>query len=147
MRIELVIVFILFISCTDKSIHKELMETQESLAESQLLVNQLKELLDKEGELVHLVFFNTKDDIDEDAFLSQLQSLSDIKYVKSLELGSFKNLEDPRALSMYSHFMQMQFEDQDAYKSYQKDPLHLALKDKTKSFMAGPPATYDFTVK
>ena len=64
-----------------------------------------------------------------------------------LEVGPFEELGDTRALSQYGLFMQMSFANKAAYEVYQKHPTHLALRENTGQFMAGPPVTYDFMKK
>jgi len=41
----------------------------------------------------------------------------------------------------------MSLKNEKAYQDYQKHPIHLALKENTKQYMAGPPVTYDFVKK
>lgn len=96
------------------------------------------------GALVHIVFFKLKPDADQATVIAEIKKLEAIKEVQNLEVGPFKSLGDKRALSEYSLAMQMTFKDETAYQTYQKHPIHLALKKAVKAFLARPPATYDF---
>ncbi len=97
--------------------------------------------------LIHIVYFNLKDDLsleDKTIFAKAIQKLNEIPDVKNLKYGDFKNLDDPRALSDYEMVMQMNFTGEKAYAAYQAHPIHLALKETAKQFLAAPPATYDY---
>ena len=103
--------------------------------------------ISESGDLVHLVYLNTKDDLTTEELsqlkeaLNQLQGIEDIK---SFNLGGFTDLKDERALSEYEIVMSMSFADQQAYQRYQAHPTHVALKSKLDRFLAGAPATYDY---
>lgn len=97
--------------------------------------------------LIHLVFFKVKDDIseaDKTTLMNTLKGLADIEVVKDFEVGSFEDLGDKRALSDYDVTMKMDFNSKEDYKKYQSDERHLQAKEALKSFLAGPPASYDF---
>jgi hypothetical protein len=97
--------------------------------------------------LVHVVYFDMKDDADVSAFITEIEKLRNIEEVQNLEVGTFKNLGDERALSQYELVMQMSFKDSAAYQIYQNHPIHLQLKAAAKSVVAAAPATYDFVRK
>ena len=140
--------FILIIaSCSDSAVQEELSKIQSELDAAKTTISELKEAIEPEGDLVHLVFFKVKANADQAAFIAEIKKLEDIEEVMDLEVGPFEDLGDARALSDYSLMMQMSFADSTAYQNYQKHPIHLALKDNTKQYMAGPPATYDFVKK
>lgn len=139
-------VLILF-ACTDSKVQEELMTLQQQVETANQQISQLKSQIEPEGELVHLVFFRVKPDADQAALVAEVKKLESIKEVMDLEIGPFEDLGDARALSDYTMLMQMSFADHAAYERYQKHPIHLALKGNTGSFMAGPPATYDFVKK
>lgn len=116
-------------------------------------------LIEEEGELVpksevafegmmnHIVLFKLKDAATAPMLLHELDKLSDIPSIKSIRSGRFKSLDDYRALSEYDVVMEVVLEDSLAYQNYQKHPLHLALKQKVKDLLAGPPATYDYIIQ
>ncbi len=93
--------------------------------------------------LVHTVYFDVQPE-DSEALIQACKKMEDIAEVHYLMVGAFKDLGDKRALSKYDVVMQMQFADEDAYRSYQAHPLHLSLKEKVKDLISGPPATHDF---
>lgn len=134
-------------ACTNTQVHDELNVTKQNLAAATEKIKQLEGQIEPEGELVHLVFFQVKPDADQAALVAEVKKLASIKEVMDLEIGPFEDLGDARALTGYTMLMQMSFVDKAAYERYQKHPIHLALKENTGSFMAGPPATYDFMKK
>ncbi len=103
--------------------------------------------ISESGDLVHLVYLNTQDDLSGEELsqlkeaLNQLQGIEDIK---SFSLGGFKDLKDVRALSDYEVVMSLSFVDEEAYQRYQVHPTHVALKSKLNRFLAGAPVTYDY---
>ncbi len=97
--------------------------------------------------LVHLVYFDMKDAQGMEGFINDLKKLKAIKEVKSLQIGHFKDLGDQRALSEFELVMQMGFNNEADYQSYQKHSIHLALKKKIAPYLAAPPTTYDFTLQ
>ena len=144
MRHLLFLVILTLLGCSDAAVQKELTTLKGELATAQEKIKTLERQIEPEGELVHLVFLRLKADADYAALVSEVKKLSGIKEVMDLEIGPFENLGDERALAEYSVLMQMSFTDKAAYETYQKHPIHVAVKENTKSFMAGPPATYDF---
>jgi hypothetical protein len=96
--------------------------------------------------LKHLVFLNLKPDIDLELLLLELQALSEIATLDSFSVGKFIDLNDPKAMSNYEIIMEMTFKDVEAYQAYQEDSLHVAMVKKTKSFMEGPPLSYDYMI-
>lgn len=103
--------------------------------------------MSESGDLVHLVYLNTQDNLTGEELgqlkeaLNQLQGIEDLK---SFNLGGFKDLKDERALSDYEVVMSMSFADEQAYQQYQAHPTHIALKSKLDRFLAGAPVTYDY---
>lgn len=140
-------VLVLFTACSDASVQEELAKTQRELTTAKSEIEQLKMEIEPEGELVHIVFFKVKPGVDEAALTAEVKKLEAIKEVKDLEVGPFQDLGDARALSDYSMVMEMSFDNLEAYERYQVHPIHQALKENTKTFMAGPPATYDYMKK
>ncbi|MGB1241059.1 MAG: Dabb family protein [Chitinophagales bacterium] len=159
---QLILTFVIFtsffISCQqapNPSIQVDLdklrAELQQKDAQLTALQQKLKEVEPtEENLLVHLVFFKVKDDIsakDKTKLMQTLEGLAVIEEVKNLEVGNFEDLGDKRALSDYDVVMQMEFSSAADYKEYQEDERHLKAKGVLKSFLAGPPASYDFVVE
>jgi predicted metalloendopeptidase len=99
--------------------------------------------------LVHVVYLNTKADISEAAkaqLTAAIARLAQIPEVKNLQSGSFKNMNDSRAMSGFEMVFQMDFKDSAAYVIYQTHPIHLELKAIAKELLEGPPVTYDYWV-
>ena len=136
-------------SCSNPAVQQELSDAKAALASAQSQIDSLSALVnaDDSGKLVHVVYFKVKPDTDQAAFIAEVKKLSSIEVLEDLEVGPFEDLGDPRALSEYNMVMQMTFADSTAYAAYQAHPTHEALKANTKSYMAGPPATYDFVLK
>ncbi len=100
--------------------------------------------------LAHMVYLDLKEDISDlerNTLVGAIRRLSEIDEVKSLEIGDFKNLNDPRALAQFELFFQMDFKNTEDYKVYQNHKIHLRLKKLAKGLLAGPPVTYDYEVK
>lgn len=114
------------------------------------IANFSKAKTESRESLAHLVYLDLKEDIsdaEKKDLLEAIQELSKIPTVKNLELGTFKDLNDPRALSEFELFFQMDFKDAADYNVYQKHEIHLALKKLAKGLLAGPPVTYDYEIK
>ena len=147
MKYVLIICLLTCLSCTNTSVQQELKIVKQELATAQEKINNLEAQIEPEGELVHLVLFKVKSDADQTVLVSEVKKLETIEEVMDLEIGPFEDLGDERALSDYSMLMQMSFANKATYETYQKHPIHLALKEKLGQFMAGPPATYDYMKK
>lgn len=135
------------IACTNSSLQSELETAQSELAVAKATIEELKAEAGGAGALVHIVLFKVKPDADREAFIAEIKKLKEIEAVRELEVGPYEDMGDTRALSDYGVIMEMTFADKNAYENYQKHPVHLALKDNTMSFLAGPPATYDFVTQ
>jgi len=138
---------LIFVACVDTKVQDELIAVKKQLAVANEKISQIETQLEPEGELVHLVFLKIKPDADQAALVAEAKKLEGIKEIMDLEIGSFENLGDDRALAEYSMLMQMSFDNKAAYETYQKHPIHLTLKENLGSFLVGPPATYDFMKK
>ncbi|MEO0338154.1 MAG: Dabb family protein [Bacteroidota bacterium] len=138
---------LLFLGCNDAAVQQELEVAKQELTKAQQQIDSLTQLVEPEGDLVHVVYFKLKSDVDQSAFIAEVKKMATIDGVMDLEIGPFEDLGDARALSAYSMMMQMSFVDKAAYEAYQQHPTHLALKENTQAMMAGPPATYDFFKK
>lgn len=147
MRISILSLVIFLASCSNASLEQELKDAQDRLAAVEAEFAASKAVNKPDAPLVHMVFFDLKPEADQEALLAEIRKLAEIPVLEELEVGPFKNLEDNRALSEYELVMQMSFANAEAYQTYQQHPIHLALKEKAASFMAGPPATYDFMKK
>lgn len=125
----------------------ELIRVKAALEEAQA---ELKAGQPDQGMLAHIVYFKLKSDLSEQdkaAFIAEVKKLNQIEVVRDLQIGSFEDLGDARALSDYDMAMQMTFVSKADYEQYQQHPIHLALKENTGKYMGGPPATYDFLTK
>ncbi len=127
---------------------RALAENAQRLAEKKLAeVMALRE--ENGGVLNHLVMLNLKDGLtteEKTPLMAELEKLGGIQGVLGYEVGSYKELDDPRALSDYELVLKMAFRSQEDYKVYQQDSTHLAVRASLKPFLAGPPATYDFVI-
>ncbi len=94
--------------------------------------------------LVHQVFFKLKKGTDIKGLITEIKKLNNIPVLKHLEIGTFADLKDPRALSDYGLMMQMRFANEIDFQTYQTHPIHIALKEKGKAYLGGPPVTYDY---
>lgn len=149
MKYAIVIVFVssIFWSCAepDATLRKELDTAvfKIDMLEKQLVSNATPQ----SGDLVHLVYLNTQDDLpatEKAKLIEELNQLQGIPAVKTFSLGDFKSLNDPRALSDYELLMSISFSNEADYQSYQDHPTHIALKEKLDKYLGGPPATYDY---
>lgn len=129
-----------FVSCSQQATDEELTSTKKALSEAETKIAALE----TKGDLVHLVYFDLKEGADVNAFIAEIEQLRNIEEVQNLEVGTFKDLGDERALSQYELVMQMSFKDSAAYQVYQNHSIHLQLKAAAKSVVAAAPATYDF---
>jgi len=145
MKFQIILLLLFFLSsCSDTAVQEELSKTKVALKEAYTTIDQLKNQIEPEGELVHLVFFKTKPDVDLKSLFVAIEKLKEIEVVKDLQVGPFENLGDQRALSEYTVLMEMSFDHKAAYEKYQAHPIHLALKESLGKYLAGPPATYDY---
>jgi len=133
-----------FIQCSNPSTPGELSKIKDELNTAKSTIENLKSQIEPEGNLVHIVFFKTKPKADLAALGRAIKKLEGIEVVKDLQYGAFENLEDQRALSNYTMMMEMSFDNKSDYQTYQKHAIHLKLKEEVKSFLAAPPATYDY---
>ena len=132
------------LSCNYSAYQEELKQAEKDLQGALLTIDSLEQKIENEGDLVHLVFLKVKTDANEAALLDELKKLASIEEVKDFQTGPFEDLKDDRALSEYNWIMEMSFENIETYKKFQDHPIHISLKESTKPFMAGPPATYDY---
>lgn len=140
---------LLLASCRDSALKQELAQTKEKLATTQKALAKATSESDTETAypLVHVVYFKLKPDADRAELIEAINTLKAIEVLHNLEIGTFEDLKDKRALSDYQLMMSMAFKNKEAYAIYQTHEIHLALKANTKDLMAGPPATYDYLKK
>ncbi len=139
--------FLIFASCSDSALHDDIKKMKNELSEARANIETLKGQIEPEGSLVHVVMFKLKPDTDQAALIGEIKKLERIEQVKDLEVGGFEDLGDKRALSIYDMTMTMSFDSRADYETYQKHPIHLALKEYVTPMAAGAPATYDFIKK
>ena len=146
MRYFLFLGLFLLGSCSNAALESELTTTKTALAKAETALNTANQQLanlQHTGQLVHVVFFKVKAG-KEAEMITEVKKLKAIPVIKDLEVGTFENLDDPRALSDYNLVMEIVLENKEAYEIYQTHPIHLTLKENAKSLVTGPPATYDF---
>ena len=137
------IFILLLFSCQEALDQKvEIQQLQLQLLEKQKEIEFLK--IPKDRYLVHLVYFDLKPEANKKVFVEALKNLGDIPSVNDLEVGHFKDLSDKRALSDFEIMMQMSFDSEKDYTTYQNHPIHLKLKSLAAKFVSAPPATYDY---
>ena len=98
-------------------------------------------------DLVHIVYFKMKEDASKEGLIKEIKKLEGIEVLHNLEVGTFQDLGDKRAMSEFGIVMQMEFANETDYKTYQAHPIHLALKKAVGAYLAGPPVTYDYWEK
>ena len=140
-----------FLSCSHTA---EIKKLKSDLAQTETELTQIKnEQLEKQQptqKLVHLVYLKLKKDAteqDKQAVIAEMKKLEDIEQVHNLEVGTFYDLKDKRAMSEFDLFMQMRFDNEQEYQKYQAHPIHLQLKENVKAYLGGSPVTYDYWVK
>lgn len=97
--------------------------------------------------LVHLVFLDLREELNQaqrDTFISTLYRLESIREIRQLQISSFQDVGDPRALKQYDLLLQTTFKTEADYQIYQQHPLHVEARERMKSYLAAPPATYDY---
>jgi len=99
------------------------------------------------GNISHIVFLKLSRNADKDKVIEEIKKISEIDVLHDLEVGIFKDLGDARAMSDYDLAFSMNFKNESDYHLYQKDTLHLQLKESLKELLTGPPVTYDFEMK
>ena len=140
---------LILVNCSNAALETELTTAKNALATAESALQKTNQEIialkqNDAGKLVHVVFFKIKPDADASGAIAEIKKLQQIPEVQDLEVGTFEDLGDARALSDYHLIMEMTFDNKAAYDKYQQHPIHLGLKDKVGPFLAGPPATYDF---
>lgn len=128
MKAYLLIFIIIVISCKQNTNHN--------------LPHPSKSNLDTQ--LTHIVLFKLKDKKDKTLFKSELQSLKQIKNIKTLSIGERSDQNDERAYSNYDIALSLVFSDSSGLLAYKNHPAHLSLKNLTLKMLESPPTTIDF---
>jgi len=132
---------ILFLTACQPAVDNNQLESiTNELVKAKAEITDLKSADD----LVHVVYFKMKADASKEDLITEIKKLEEIEVLHNLEVGVFEDLADPRAMSDYDIIMQMEFEKEADYKTYQAHPIHLALKAAVGQYLAGPPVTYDY---
>jgi len=105
------------------------------------------EIFTSPEEIRHLVFLDVKPEVNLDSLIEELNHLSNLKSVSSFNVGKYKELNDPKAMSDYELILDITFDNKAAYLSYQSDSLHQTMIIKSKKCMAGPPVSFDYNIK
>ena len=113
-------------------------------AKSVIQQTENAETANSDKRLVHLVWFKLKPNTDRGDFIQRLKKLDKIDPVRNFEVGQFADLQDPRAMSDFQVAIQMAFNSEKDYQTYQSHPIHLDLKARIGDYLAGPPVTYDY---
>jgi len=135
---------ILISACNQPAATNDFENLKKNLAQVQKELATLK--ANQDHQIVHVVYFKLKPDANSAALIKEIKKIAAIEGLEELEVGTFKDLKDKRALSEFGVVMQMGFDTEAAYQAYQKHPLHIELKNNVGQYLAGPPVTYDFTV-
>lgn len=146
-RLILAYIILSIVGCYDSGIQAELRKAKDELASAQSTIRDLESQIETEGDLVHLIFLKVRSDVDESTLIGELNKLSSIEGVHDFQSGAFMDLGDTRALSEYNWLIEMSFRDSIAYRSYQSNSIHLNVRDRLKTYLAGPPASYDYRKK
>lgn len=134
---------LIFMSCSNTALEQELADVKTKLAEAETALAAQES--DDNYPLVHVVYFKIKPAVDQAFIIKEIKKLEAIEVLHDLEIGTFEDLDDKRALSEYQLMMSMAFKNEADYKIYQTHELHLALKKAVGQYFAGPPAIYDYT--
>jgi len=138
----------------DRVVREELEKSEAELARVRQQLDARSssrtEAVQEAPRLVHLVWFTLKDGGNEQecrALVAELKKLVEIPGVQDFEVGQFQPLGDERAMSQLDMVMQMGFDSEIAYRTYQDHPIHLQLKEDIGKYLGGPPITYDYWSK
>ena len=135
-----------FFSCRQAANTDEITTLKSKLAFAESQLEALK--TPEKEQLVHVVYFKTKEGTEKD-LIQEIKKLEAIEVLSDLEVGTFQDLGDARAMSEFGVVMQMNFDNEAAYKTYQTHPIHLDLKAfaKNSGVLLEPPVTYDYWTK
>jgi len=136
--------FFSFFGCRQNTT-SEIEDLKSQLETATSEIQKLKmELAEDKKQLIHIVWFKMKPEADKSALIAEIKKLEKIEILNDLEVGKFEDLGDTRAMSDLDLVMQMGFDSEEDYKTYQAHPIHLNLKKAAGKYIAAPPVTYDF---
>ena len=142
--------FFLLACAPDSGLQQELATARQELARTDAEL-QAANRRNVPGSLVHIVYFDLKEGwtaADRDAFITGLEDMRRIEQVRDLQVGTFTDVGDPRGLSDFEVVMRTTFDDREAYDQYQQHPIHLAVKEKTRTYLREMPrVTYDYLIQ
>lgn len=144
--IPLIFLLLSLSACKQADLQQELEACRAELLQK----SREQDTLKIETPLVHTVYLKIREDISVEnlaGLIEGIKTLNHIQGVKHLKTGTFEDLGDERALAEYGLVLQMEFQSETDYRSYQQDSIHLAFKKNAGPFLSGPPATYDFMKK
>jgi len=140
----------LFFSCQPKSDLTEKLDDMEAallIAEQELADLKAENAANPTGKLVHVVYLNLKENVtaaERKEIVAAIDDLARIESVYELEIGTFADLGDKRALSDLEMVFRMSFLDKIGYENYQAHPIHGQLKIILKDYLASAPVIYDY---
>jgi hypothetical protein len=123
------------------------LEAELIIAKQELADLKAENAANPAGSLVHLVYLNLKEDLNEEEeieIIAAIDNLARIEEVNELEIGDFADLGDKRAMSDLEMVFSMSFTSKLAYEKYQAHPIHLHLKTVVKPYLTAAPVTYDY---
>lgn len=123
-----------------EQIQLELEATKQALVEA-------KAKTDAGQVLVHTVYFDLKDELKSEevnAFVDILKQLEQIDYIRSVQVGTPADTNDPRLVTNYEAALLMEFANEADLAKYQKDAFHLKQREAAAAYLAGPPVVYDY---
>ena len=135
--------FFSFLGCRQNS-NPEIEKLKSQLESASAEIQKLKTETADKKQLVHIVWFKMKPEADKSELIAEIKKLEAIEVLNDLEVGKFQDLGDARAMSNLDLVMQMSFDSETDYKTYQAHPIHLDLKKAAGGYIAAPPVTYDF---
>jgi len=152
----LLMIVILFsmISCGNKQAQKELLTIEAKLntllKENAALQEQLGSSDDHQGDLVHYVFLDVKDDVSANQYkflIKEIKSIAKIDVVKDFEIGRYENMDDDRELENRDINFKMRFSSKKNYYTYQKSKEHMRVRELLSPFLTQAPLTYDYIIQ
>jgi len=145
--------FVFLSSCKRSNNHSSEIIVLENLliektTEIQKLRDKTKQRLSSfDGKLIHMVFFNLKNDLDKKdlkKFIEAIEGLRNISAVENLIYGDFLDVGDERSMDSLDLVIRLVFKDKSGLDDYQKNNIHLAAKKTLKPFLESTPVTYDY---
>lgn len=94
--------------------------------------------------LIHIVLLDLKPGIDPDLVIRDIREIEGLPEIAEFRTGKYIDLDDSRSLENFEVAIYTTFENVEAYEAYQKNEVHLALRDKLYDVLLRYPVTYDF---